>query len=206
MRIATAYAGKMNDLFAIAKRLHQYGLSAPVRIAVHWFDARHNPGPAFFTCRPQRVESGHWNCQNIDVQSATKNQLSLRLLVCQALGTVGGLLLASLIGFLLEAPMQPMMGSYVGDALVIALVAFTLGIPFFGVAAMILFAFPKSVLEHPILWGVVFPGCLLAVALIAFPPLEYRGIFWIALIPLCALVAGLVFAYWQAKSPLVCDR
>jgi hypothetical protein len=59
MRIATAYAGKMNDLFAIAKRLHLYGLSAPVRITVHWFGNRDNPWPAFVTCRPQRVESGH---------------------------------------------------------------------------------------------------------------------------------------------------
>ncbi|MGZ3249788.1 MAG: hypothetical protein ACXWIW_08660 [Croceibacterium sp.] len=140
------------------------------------------------------------------MKTATKNRLSLRLLVCQALGTLAGLMVASLFGFAVGAPMQAVTGSFIDDVLLVLLFAFLLNIPFFALAAIILFGFTRSVLAYPIIWCVCLPGGALVAALIAFPPQRYGGMFWIALIPLCALVAGVIFSIWQAKSPLAYVR
>jgi len=99
---------------------------------------------------------------------------------------------------------SPVMGSYGSDFAAITIVALALNIPFYAVTVLVLHTFTKSILARPILWCVGIPALTLACALLAFPPTRYDGIIWIALIPLCALFAGLGFAGWQIKSPMLC--
>jgi len=76
------------------------------------------------------------------------------------------------------------------------------GIPFYCIALLILHGATRSVLDHPLMWCVGVPAALLAAALFAFPPSKVGGIFWVALIPLCALSAGVIFYAWLRGSPV----
>ncbi|MDB5699789.1 MAG: hypothetical protein JWN69_2593 [Alphaproteobacteria bacterium] len=134
---------------------------------------------------------------------ATKNRLGGRLAVCQVAGTVAGLMVAIIAGRLLRGPVPPTSGSQVRDIAFLALGALAINVPFYAATVLILHAFTKSILAYPIAWCIGIPGLLLVAALVAFPPVIYGGIFWIALIPLCASFAGLTFVWWQAKSPLI---
>ena len=97
----------------------------------------------------------------------------------------------------------PFTGSYLTDFLLVAFFAIiAFGIPFYGIALIVLLIFARSVLERPFLWSVLGPAVLLMVSLWAFPIWEIGGIMWLALIPLCATLAGIAFYAWLRVSPL----
>ena len=100
----------------------------------------------------------------------------------------------------------PSTGTYGGDFMTLLAIAFGFGIPFYAAAVLVLHTFTKSILAHPIIWCVATPALVLAVTPIAFPPAHYQGIFWVTLIPLCTLLTGVLFVWWQAKMPLVYVR
>lgn len=137
------------------------------------------------------------------MKPATKNRLGLRLLGCQALGTLVGLAVVPLFGFVAGAPMTAITGSYPKDFLLVLSFAVAFNIACFAPAAIILFGFTRSVLAHPVIWCICLPGAGLAAGLIAFPPQQFGGVSCITLIPLCAVIAGVIFTIWQARSPLV---
>lgn len=134
---------------------------------------------------------------------ATKNRLGTRLAVCHVVGTVTGLLIASVAGQLLGAPSSPVDGSFGRDVVVVTMVALALNVPLYAATILVLHNFTKSILAHPFVWCVTIPTLMLVAALLAFPPTQHGGVIWIAVVPLCALLAGLAFAGWQVKSPMV---
>ena len=138
--------------------------------------------------------------------SATKNRLGGRLAVCQAAGTVVGISIAAIVGFLLSPPTSPYTGSYGGDFTMVLAVAFMVGIPFYAAAVLVLHTFTKSILAHPFIWCVMTPAVVLAVTMAAFPPISYQGIYWVTLIAFCALLTGVFFFWWQVKIPLAYVR
>lgn len=134
--------------------------------------------------------------------AATKNRLGGRLAVCQVAGTVAGLTVASIAARFLREPVPSISGMQLRDLAFFALGALAINVPFYAASVLILHAFTKSILAHPIAWCIGGTGIALVAALVAFPPIVYGGIFWIALIPLCASFAGVTFVWWQAKNPL----
>lgn len=130
----------------------------------------------------------------------------MRLAACQIMGTVIGLMMAASIGFALQPSVALVTGTYTGDILLIAVGALALNIPFYAAAVLISHTFAKSVIAFPKTWCLSAPGFALIAALIAFPDPEGLGISWLALIPLCALFAGVFFVFWQAKRPLTYVR
>jgi len=133
---------------------------------------------------------------------ATPGRLARRLAACQLVGTFAGLLVAVAIGGLYR-PLTAATGSLLSDALLIALFALGLfGPVFYGIALLLLLAFTRSILLRPFLWSVAAPLALLALALWALPIAEREGVHWIALIPLCAAFAGILFYAWLRTSPL----
>jgi len=137
---------------------------------------------------------------------ATKSRLGSRLAVCQIAGTIAGILITSLFGFLTGPHRAPLTGSYAGDLFVVLTSALVFGIPFYAASVLVLQAFTKSILARPLLWCVGLPGLALVGAIAAFSPTEYQGVHWIVLIPLCASLAGGFFYWWQATRPLTCVR
>ena len=77
-----------------------------------------------------------------------------------------------------------------------------IGIPFYCAVLLLFRAASASILRHLAIWCLVIPSVLLIAALIAFPPTRIEGIFWIALIPMCALLAGILFYGWLRLSPM----
>jgi hypothetical protein len=135
---------------------------------------------------------------------ATPGRLAFRLGVCQLLGMIAGLETARLVGAAYGHSGPSLTGSYVQDLLIIAVVALlAFGVPFFGLALIVLLIFIRSVLRRPFLWSVALPAALLALALWAFPIAELEGILWIVLIPLSATLAGMFFYIWARIAPLI---
>ena len=97
------------------------------------------------------------------------------------------------------------MSSYGSDLAAVMLFALALNIPFYAATVLVLHNFAESILARPVMWCVSIPALMLVGALLAFPP-WHQGIIWIAVIPLCAMVAGLVFVAWQIKRPMIYVR
>jgi hypothetical protein len=131
-------------------------------------------------------------------------RLAGRLAICQILGTFAGIATGTRLSQI-WAPFPPpdsLTGNGLLDLGVMLIFGLGFGIPFYCVALLILHNATRSVLDHPLIWCIGVPAILLAAALFAFPPTKVHGIFWIALIPLCALFAGAIFYVWLRESPL----
>ena len=133
-----------------------------------------------------------------------RGRLAGRLAVCQILGTVVGIITAVHLSRI-WAPFPPpdsLTGNVLLDMAVMLLVGLGFGIPFYCVALLILHNATRSIIAHPFTWCIGVPSALLAAALLAFPPAKVGGIYWVSLIPLCALFAGTIFYVWLRGSPL----
>jgi hypothetical protein len=130
------------------------------------------------------------------MKRATKNRLGGRLAASQFLGTVAGLLITGIAGQLMLS------GSYsTAEVPQIVIGGLIFSVPFYAAAVLVLHNFAKSILANPLVWCVGIPGGVLLGCLIAFPPSK-DGVYWIDLIPFCALCSGMIFFIWQRKSPL----
>ena len=127
----------------------------------------------------------------------------MRASVCQFLGTVLGLVTASAVGTAYGNFGAPVTGSRATDLLAIAFVALiAIGLPLFALVMLLLSAFTPQILRSPFLWCIAAPAVLTALGLWVFPVTAYHGLLWIAVIPLCATFAGILFYAWQRASPL----
>jgi hypothetical protein len=98
-------------------------------------------------------------------------------------------------------PVRSVFGNLWGDYAVLLLGGLLIGLPFYGVALLILHNATVLILKFPLIFCVVVPALFLTAALYAFPPQRWGGIFWVALIPMSALFAGAIFYVWHWWSP-----
>ena len=94
------------------------------------------------------------------------------------------------------------LGSWLSGISATILVGLFLGIPFYCVALLLFRIARASILERPAIWCLAVPLLMFLVALISEPPTRVEGIIWFALIPLCALFAGILFYGWLRVSPM----
>jgi hypothetical protein len=130
-------------------------------------------------------------------------QWAMRIGVCQILGTFSGLVGQwALSRVLWPSYSRPVLGSWLSDMSLVLLGGLFFGIPFYGMALWLFREARASILKWPAIWCLVVPSVFLVATLTAFPPGELKGIIWIALIPLCALFAGILFYSWLRISPM----
>ena len=131
-----------------------------------------------------------------------RSKLAVRLAICQILGTFAGVTFGSALSRVWAPPtVRNVFGSPLLDFIALFLGGMLVGIPFYCVALLILRSATDSILRRPLTWCVAIPAALFAAAMLAFPP-NRGGIFWVALIPLSALFAGVAFYIWLRRSPL----
>ena len=130
--------------------------------------------------------------------------LAIRLALCQIFGTIGGITTGVALSPIWRNghPQDSLVGNFWLDLGVMFLAGLAFGIPFYCIALLVLHNATKSILKYPLVWCLVIPTVLFVAALLAFPPKEVGGIFWIALIPLSAMFAGAMFFVWLRRSPL----
>jgi drug/metabolite transporter (DMT)-like permease len=133
-------------------------------------------------------------------QAATKSVLGSRLAVSQLVGTIAGLVITGIISQLVSSRSVSPFGL---PTVVVGGLLF--GLPFYAAAVLVLHNFTRSVLAHAVAWCLGIPSLILIGSFTAFPP-DSNGVYWINLIPICALCSGAVFLLWLRKSPLEIDR
>jgi hypothetical protein len=128
-------------------------------------------------------------------------QWALRIGVCQILGTFAGVVGASALSLVLW-PAHASGGDWLSGISVTVLVGLLYEIPFYCVVLLLFRVARASILKRPAIWCLAVPSSLFLAALIPFPPNKVEGIIWFALIPLCALFAGILFYGWLRISPM----
>ena len=129
-------------------------------------------------------------------KAATKTVLGGRLAVSQLVGTVAGLVITGISSQLMFSQSVSLSGL---PQIIVGGLIF--GIPFYAAAVLVLHNFTRSILTHPVAWCLGVPSVILIGSFIAFPPVT-NGVYWVNLIPICALCTGIVFLLWLQKSPL----
>jgi len=137
-----------------------------------------------------------------EARSATVERLTARVAVSTLAGIGFGLAIAAAVNLVWGPPTASLLGSPLADLAMVAIGSVIVGAPFFAIAVLLLLYFRRSVFAHPVIWCVCIPALLLAAGLFVFPPWQIGGIFWIVLIPLCALGSGLAFLGWLKARPL----
>ena len=132
-------------------------------------------------------------------------RLAGRLALCQIFGTLAAIIFGRSVSSIWSSDSSAvsLFGGPLQDFVVVSLVALGFGVPFYFIALLILQVEISAILKRPVFWCIGIPAVLSALALAVFQPARVGGIFWIALIPLSALFAGMMFYVWLRRSPII---